>query len=105
MPGHRLVLIKSADAHIRPYLIAPMDVHILFFAALRDLVGKGEQTLTLPDGVTTIAALRSHLERAFPPLAGRLDSVRFAQNEAFVGAESTLRAGDVVALIPPVAGG
>jgi sulfur-carrier protein len=82
-----------------------MDVHILFFAALRDLVGKGEQTLTLPDDVKTIAALRLHLEQLFPPLAGRLDNVRFAQNEVFVASETRIRAGDVVALIPPVAGG
>ena len=38
-------------------------------------------------------------------MAGRLDAVRWAKNEVFVGMEATLGDGDVIALIPPVAGG
>jgi molybdopterin converting factor small subunit len=40
-----------------------------------------------------------------PPLAGRLGPVRFARNEEFVEADALLAAGDVVAVLPPVAGG
>ena len=36
---------------------------------------------------------------------GEICSVRFAKNEEFVDPDATLDEGDVVALIPPVAGG
>ena len=82
-----------------------MTVQVLYFAALRDLAGKGEETMALSPRVSTIGALRAHLERTYPALAGRLDSVRWAKNEVFVGLETTIDDGDVIALIPPVAGG
>ena len=82
-----------------------MTIQLLYFAALRDLAGKGQETMALSPDVSTIGALREHLERTYPALAGRLDAVRWAKNEVFVGMETTIDDGDVVALIPPVAGG
>jgi molybdopterin converting factor subunit 1 len=82
-----------------------LTVQLLYFAAIRDLVGKSQETMELSPDVTTVGALRVHLEHAVPALAGRLDAVRWAKNEVFVGIEATLDEGDVVALIPPVAGG
>jgi molybdopterin converting factor small subunit len=40
-----------------------------------------------------------------PSLTDRLAPIRWAQNEEFVDASAALAAGDVVALLPPVAGG
>jgi molybdopterin converting factor small subunit len=40
-----------------------------------------------------------------PALAGRLSAVRFARNEVFARLEDELADGDVVAVVPPVAGG
>jgi molybdopterin converting factor subunit 1 len=82
-----------------------LTVHLLYFAAIRDLTGKGEETMDLSAGVRTIGDLRQHLEHAVPALAGQLGSVRWAKNEVFAGMEATLDDGDVIALIPPVAGG
>ena len=82
-----------------------MDIQILYFAAVRDLAGKSQETLDLSPDVRTIADLRARLEHAVPALAGRLDAVRWAKNEVFVGLDATLDDGDVIALIPPVAGG
>jgi molybdopterin converting factor subunit 1 len=82
-----------------------VTIQLLYFAAVRDLAGKGEETMALSPDVRTIAALRAHVEIAVPALAGRLDAVRWAKNEVFVGMDATLSDGDVVALIPPVAGG
>jgi molybdopterin converting factor subunit 1 len=82
-----------------------LTIQLLYFAAIRDLVGKSQETMELSPGVTSVGALRAHLEHAVPALAGRLDAVRWAKNEVFVGMEATLDEGDVVALIPPVAGG
>jgi molybdopterin converting factor subunit 1 len=82
-----------------------LTIDILYFAAVRDLAGKSQETMTLSPEVRTIGALRAHIELTVPALAGRLDAVRWAKNEVFVGMDTTLADGDVVALIPPVAGG
>lgn len=82
-----------------------MTITILYFAAVRELVSCDEEIVTLPPGVATIADLAEHLAKHRPALAGRLGSVRFARNETFALNDELLVDGDVVALIPPVAGG
>ncbi|HZU83300.1 MAG TPA: molybdopterin converting factor subunit 1 [Polyangiaceae bacterium] len=82
-----------------------MLVRVLYFAGLRDAVGLAEQTLDLPDDVRTVAALSDHLAALHPTYAERRGHVRIARNEAFARDDELLRPGDVVALIPPVAGG
>lgn len=77
----------------------------MYFASLRDLMARGEETLELPSRVVNVAELARHLERIHPELAGRLASARLAVNESFAAASEPVRDGDVVALIPPVAGG
>jgi molybdopterin converting factor subunit 1 len=78
---------------------------VLYFAAVRELVGTDEERVVVPDDVRTVGALADFLERRHPALSGRLGHVRFARNEVFAVAGEPLAAGDVVALIPPVAGG
>lgn len=80
-------------------------IEVLYFAAVRDLVGRPQERLELPREVACVADLVRHLERVHPELAGRLVSVRVAVNEEFCGDQHELAEGDVVALIPPVAGG
>ena len=82
-----------------------MRVRVLYFAALRDLAGLAEETLDLPADVRTVAEFATWVERARPALEGRMGSVRVARNEAFARPEERLSMGDVLALIPPVAGG
>ena len=55
-------------------------VRMLYFAAVRDLVGIVEETLELPDGVTKVADLPEYLEHVRPALKGRLSGVRIAVN-------------------------
>jgi molybdopterin synthase sulfur carrier subunit len=80
-------------------------VRVLYFAAVRDLVGREEEELALPDGVATVGAFTAWIEAQRPELAGRMGSVRVARNEVFAVSGETLSQGDVLALIPPVAGG
>lgn len=82
-----------------------MTLTVLYFAAVRDLVGKDQEVLEVPASVTTIAALAAHLASVHAPLEGRLGYVRFARNEEFASNDDALCDGDTVALIPPVAGG
>ncbi len=82
-----------------------MKLTILYFAAVRELVGRDEEVLDVPDAIVTIASLGEHLEERHEPLRGRLGHVRFARNEEFADARDVVTDGDTIALIPPVAGG
>lgn len=82
-----------------------MIVTVLYFAALRDVTGLSEESMTLPPEVRTAAEFLRFLEGARSALTGRMQSVRLARNEAFAAPDEVLAAGDVLALIPPVAGG
>ncbi len=83
----------------------PVTITLLYFAAIRDLAGRSEEQIELPPEITTVGALAAHLATIIPGLRARLDSVRWAQNETFVDFGAPLGDGDVIALIPPVAGG
>ena len=90
---------------MRALMTAPLTIKLLYFAALRDLAGRDEETCTLPLEVRDVAALRAWMNAHHGALAGRLASVRFAIDEAFADEADALTDGAVVALIPPVAGG
>jgi molybdopterin synthase sulfur carrier subunit len=85
-----------------------LKVRILYFASLREKIGKDAEEIELPAGVATVAALRSHLrgrggtyENAFSD--GTL--VRAAVNQDIVQPAAAVKAGDEVAFFPPVTGG
>jgi molybdopterin converting factor subunit 1 len=82
-----------------------MTITLLYFAAVRELVGKDEERLVLPADIVTIGDLAAFLTKHRPSLDGRLGAVRFARNETFSSQDEPLAEGDVIALIPPVAGG
>jgi molybdopterin synthase sulfur carrier subunit len=80
-------------------------VRVLYFAALRDAVGRGEEALALPPTVQTVADLCDHVAGLHAGYEQARDQVRVAHNDAFADGTERLRDGDVVALLPPVAGG
>jgi molybdopterin converting factor subunit 1 len=82
-----------------------MQVKLLFFAAARDAARQSEALVQLPAEVRNVQALTFWLGQEYPALSPYLDSLRIAQNEQFVEASSAIREGDVLAVIPPVAGG
>ena len=82
-----------------------MTIVVLYFAALRELLGKSEETLSGLPSSLTIKALAERLVESHPALSPHLGSVRFALNESFVDSSAQVTEGDTVALIPPVSGG
>lgn len=79
-------------------------VTVLLFAAVREVVGASEVTLALEGGATAASLLSALCER-FPALTPYVPSLRVAVNGAYVGPDDAVKAGDEVAIIPPVAGG
>ena len=85
-----------------------MRLKLLFFAALREQLGIAGETIDLPEGVSTVAGLRSHLmqrgeawQRALAPNR----ALRVAVNQDLAQATTPVRSGDEVAFFPPVTGG
>jgi molybdopterin converting factor subunit 1 len=79
-------------------------VRVRLFARARDLAGKDEVMVLLPDGAT-IAELRRRLAAAHPKLADLLARSALAIDQEFAADEATVPAGAEVALLPPVSGG
>jgi molybdopterin converting factor subunit 1 len=81
-----------------------MNVDLLFFAVYRDLAGAERMSLELPAGSTVIDAVAAL--RAVGGGLGRLPAEpAVAVNREYVSLATTLRDGDELALLPPVAGG
>ncbi len=79
-------------------------VTVLYFAAIREMVGVPSEQLELPDEVGTVGEFLCHLGRQRTRLAG-IRGVRVARNEVFAALDEALESGDQLALIPPVQGG
>jgi molybdopterin synthase catalytic subunit len=81
-----------------------MNVRVLYFAVVRERLGRDAEELELAGGATADDAWRE-LVRRHPELASLRAVVKLAVNEEFAGGDRALADGDVIAIIPPVAGG
>lgn len=81
-----------------------MDVTVLAFARVREIIGSGERRLTLPPGAT-VADVLQMLVASAPALTALVPSTRIACNGEIVDAAHGVEGGDVLALLPPVGGG
>jgi molybdopterin synthase sulfur carrier subunit len=82
------------------------QLRILYFAWLRERVGRAEEALALPAGVTTVGELRQHLIGRGPAYGALAQpTVRIAVNQAMAGPATVLGPGDEIAFFPPVTGG
>jgi MoaE-MoaD fusion protein len=81
-----------------------MRVCVLFFGVLKDLSGKSSDFIELPDGASVRDVLAQY-EAQIPRLKESLPSLALAVNQQYAGTDTKLKAGDEVALLPPVSGG
>jgi MoaE-MoaD fusion protein len=81
-----------------------MQVRVLFFGMLKDLTGQASDALDLPEGAT-LADLRDHYEKRTPGLKRLAGSLAMSVNQEYAGPDDKLKAGDEIALLPPVSGG
>ena len=83
-------------------------IRILYFASLREKIGKEAEEMELPAGVATVAALRSHLRTrggSYENAFAEKSLLRSAVNQDMVQPAAAVKAGDEVAFFPPVTGG
>lgn len=79
-----------------------MRLHIQYFAILREQRGATEETLETNASTPSAVYQELREKHGFTLPAER---VRAAVNDEFVAADATLRDGDRIVFIPPVAGG
>lgn len=84
-----------------------MQFTVIYLARLREVLGRGNEQIELPDASTVGTLVGSLCDRggawAIELAAGR--AVRIAVNHEMADLTATLRDGDEVALFPPVTGG
>ena len=81
-----------------------MQIRLLAFASLREVLQAPERSLTLPEGARVGDAQRL-VEEQFPALVPHRSSMRIARNGRLADCDSILCDGDEIALFPPVGGG
>jgi molybdopterin synthase catalytic subunit len=81
-----------------------MKIAVLFFGALKDVLGRPGETVDLPEGAR-VRDLVLNYEREAPQFVAMAPSLAISVNREYSGAERELREGDEVGLLPPVSGG
>jgi molybdopterin synthase catalytic subunit len=84
--------------------MASVQVRVLFFGLLRDVVGKAEDLLEMPEGAT-LESVFEHYATEFPRLKELRKSIVLARNQQFSAASTVVEHGDELAFLPPVSGG
>jgi len=81
-----------------------MQIRVLFFGRLKDIVGTSEDQAEVSEG-ERVEDLFARYGRKFPELAGFRASVVASVNQEFAEWRASLAPGDEVAFLPPVSGG
>jgi molybdopterin synthase sulfur carrier subunit len=83
-------------------------ITILYFARLREALGKTSEQIALPAGVSDLGALRVLLRQRGGAWAEEMadgKQVRAAVNQDIAQGDTLINDGDEVAFFPPVTGG
>ena len=82
-----------------------MSVRVLYFGGLREAFGGAGESIDLPAGVSTVAALRDLLVAQGRDKLASARNLRCAVNQDMATPEVANKDGDEVAFFPPVTGG
>ena len=89
---------------IRGRVVEMMNITVLFFANLREIVGEKEVSLKIP-AETTVGEFKLIMGENYPELSRALDSTLISLNKEFGFDDDVIPADAQVALFPPVSGG
>ncbi len=81
-----------------------VQVKVLFFGQLRDMVGKTEDLLDIPGGAS-LETVFEHYAASAPRLKDFRKSIVLARNQQFSSGSTVIEDGDELAFLPPVSGG
>ena len=99
----------TATDHDAPHAVGATQVRVLYLARLREALGRAAETVDMSaDGDASVAALLAQLRARGGAFAHELApgrAFRVAVNQVMAAHDTTVRAGDEVAFLPPVAGG
>jgi len=83
-------------------------MELLYFAQLRETIGHGAETLSLPENIADVAGLIAHLREKGDAYRAAFDDkalIRVAVNQTHVSFDHPLTDRDEVAFFPPMTGG
>jgi molybdopterin synthase sulfur carrier subunit len=81
---------------------------LLYFAWVRQKIGKAEEEIALPAGVSDVNGLIAYLTgrgENYANAFASLQSIRCAVNQEHKGFDAAIADGDEIAFFPPVTGG
>ena len=84
------------------------DVKLLYFAWVREKVGRGDEAIELPSGALTVADLIQWLRQKGPEYEAAFENaraIRVAINQQHVEHDAKLSDAREIAFFPPVTGG
>jgi molybdopterin synthase catalytic subunit/molybdopterin converting factor small subunit len=84
--------------------MAIVRVRVLFFGQLKDIAGRAEDLLEMPEG-SNIGDIFAYYAAKFPRIGELGPSIVLARNHEFAPASEPVSDCDEVALLPPVSGG
>jgi molybdopterin converting factor subunit 1 len=79
-------------------------MNIKLFGITREIVGKSELVVPEIEKIRTVGELKNWLFKQYPDME-QLNALAIAVDHAYAEDQSSLGAGQEVALIPPVSGG
>ena len=100
--GDPSLVTRARDAH------NSLMVTVLYFARLREALGKGSESIALPTAVRDVESLRALLVARGGEWAQQLAPnrpLRAAVNQAMAHGDTRVADGDEIAFFPPVTGG
>lgn len=83
-------------------------MNILYFALIRESIGKSSDDIQLPGSVSNVKELIEHLESKgenYRNAFAQPDLIRVAVNQVYVGLDHAVKTTDEVAIFPPMTGG
>ncbi len=81
-----------------------MQVRVLFFGRVREIVGRAEDSVEVADGAR-IEEVFTRFRELHPELARYRPSLVASRNQEFAPWTAPLASGDEIAFLPPVSGG
>lgn len=85
-----------------------MKIQLRFFASVREALNLTQETVELPDGVTSVGDVRNYLRGRggkWEEVLGEHKALRMAYNQVMTTADQLLIDDCEVAFFPPVTGG